>query len=86
MTITLDLPKELETELAAEAARLGVPVEQYALRLLSRERRVGDQPRTGAEVVEYWRREGLIGYRPDIRDSAAHARHLRREAEHRPRS
>lgn len=83
MTITLDLPKELEVELASEAARLGLPVEQYALRLLSRERRAGARPMTGAELVEYWRREGLIGTRPDIKDSAAHARRLRHAAEHR---
>lgn len=86
MTITLDLPKDLERELAAEAARLGVPVEQYALRLLSRQRRAADQLWTGAELVEYWRREGLIGYRPDIHDSASHARRLRRAAERRRQS
>ena len=84
MTITLDLPQELERELAHEAARLGLPVEQYALRLLSRDRGAGDLPKTGAELVDYWRREGLIGYRPDISDSASHARRLRHKAERRP--
>lgn len=85
MTITLDLPEKLERELEAEAARFGLPVEQYALRLLAKQRSGVDRPRTGAELVEYWRREGLIGYRSDIRDSASHARRLRRAAERRPR-
>ncbi len=76
MTITLDLPETLERELAAEAARLGLPVEQYALRLLSRQGAAAERPRTGAELVDYWRREGLIGYRSDIRDSASRARRL----------
>lgn len=85
MTITLDLPEKLERELAAEAARLGLPVEQYALRLLSKQGGAAERPRTGAELVEYWRREGLIGYRSDIRDSTSHARRLRRAAERRLR-
>jgi hypothetical protein len=40
-------------------------------------------PTNGAEVVAYWERHGLIGTRPDITDSLAHARVLRREAERR---
>lgn len=82
--LTLDLPQELERELAAEAARLGLPLEQYALRLLSKSAGEGDGPRNGAELVEYWRRERLVGYRSGIADSASHARSLRREAERRP--
>jgi hypothetical protein len=85
MTIKLDLPERLERELVVEAARLGLPVEQYALRLLSRESPPSAGPRSGAEVVEYWRREQLIGYRPGIEDSSAHARKIRHEAERRPR-
>ena len=85
MTIKLDLPEKLEHELAAEATRLGLPVEEYALRLLSRDTRAGDQVRSGAEVVEYWRREHLIGYRPDIQDSPSHARQIRHQAERRLR-
>jgi hypothetical protein len=83
MTITLDVPKKLERELTTEAARLGIPVEQYALRLLSGGRSGEQQPRSGAELVEYWRREGIIGSRPDIIDSVAHARQIRRDAEKR---
>jgi len=44
-----------------------------------------DEPRptTGAEVVAYWERHGLLGTRPDIKDSLEHARELRRKAERR---
>lgn len=56
-----------------------------AERLLSRQGGAVERPRSGAELVDYWRREGLIGYRSDIRDSASHARRLRRAAERRPR-
>jgi hypothetical protein len=83
MTITLDLPKRLERKLSTEAARLGIPVEQYALRLLGGQRTGKPRPSTGAELVEYWRREGLIGSRPDIADSSSHARRIRHRAERR---
>lgn len=86
MTITLELPKRLERKLSTEASRLGIPVEQYALRLLSGERARAQQLKTGAELVEYWRREGVIGSRPDITDSTSHARQIRHQAEQRLRS
>ena len=38
---------------------------------------------TGADLVAYWEREGLIGTRPDIKDSLEHARAIRRKAERR---
>lgn len=40
-------------------------------------------PKTGAEIVEYWRRHGLIGSCKDPRDSRVIARELRRKAERR---
>ena len=83
MTITLDLPEELEHRLTAEAMRLGLPVEQYALRLLGDVPNTGQQPANGAELVAFWHREGVIGSRPDIEDSQAHARRLRHRAERR---
>lgn len=55
MTITLDLRRELEEELSQEAARLGLPLAEYALRVLSSSRTpsaAGDAPLTGAELVE----------------------------------
>jgi hypothetical protein len=42
-------------------------------------------PRTGAELVAYWEREGLLGTRPDITDPVEHARALRKKAEKRER-
>ncbi|HZF10359.1 MAG TPA: hypothetical protein VFE33_16335 [Thermoanaerobaculia bacterium] len=81
MTLTLDLPKELENELTAEAARLGLPVSEYARRLLSSGRTPGASPKTGAELVAYWQREGVAGSRPEISDSQELARAIRRQAE-----
>lgn len=83
MTLTLDLPKDLEHRLTAEAMRLGLPVEQYALRLLGDVPSTGQHPANGAELVAFWRREEVIGSRPDIEDSQAHARRIRHRAERR---
>jgi hypothetical protein len=85
MSITLDLPQELESELATEATKLGVSLAEYVLRLLSTRSLVGPMPTTGAELVAYWQREGVIGTRPEIADSQAHARQIRRKAERRIR-
>jgi hypothetical protein len=38
-------------------------------------------PRTGAVLLAYWQGEGVVATRPDIADSAAHARALREQAE-----
>lgn len=35
MTLTLKIPQELERELSTEASRLGLPLSEYALRVLS---------------------------------------------------
>lgn len=86
MTLTLDLPETLERKLLAEASRRRLPIEEYALRVLSGENAGEHVPQSGAELVEYWQREGLIGSRPDILDSAAHARQVRRKAEERGRT
>jgi hypothetical protein len=86
MTLTLELPGELEADLSAEAARLGLSLPEYVLRVLSAGRLVAPAPRNGKELVAYWEREGLLGTRPDITDSAQHARDLRSRAERRSRS
>ena len=85
MTVTIDLPSDLETELVAEAARLKLPLDEYVVRLLAEGRGTGTGAATesGADLVAYWRREELIGTRPDIGDASAHARTLRAEAERR---
>lgn len=81
MSLTLELPQDLEEELKKEAAHLGLPLSDYALRVLSVGRFKREMPKTGAELVTYWQDEGLVGTRADIQDSQAHARQLRREAE-----
>jgi hypothetical protein len=83
MTITLNLPKKLEKELSAEAARMGLPLPDYVLKILSEARAATRHLQTGAEIMAYWEREGLVGYRSDVKDSAKHARKLRKQAEKR---
>ncbi|MCB1777789.1 MAG: hypothetical protein KDI50_10165 [Candidatus Competibacteraceae bacterium] len=84
MTITLDLPQELEQELITEASRRKLSLSEYALDILKSRSLNGDSlPKTGADLVAYWQRENIIGSRPDIADSQIHARYLRRQAESR---
>jgi len=85
MTLIIDLPPELESDLIAEADRLGVPLPDYILRLLASGRSVSPPPRTGAELVAYWQAEGVVGTRPEIGDSQAHARALREQGQRRTR-
>lgn len=81
MNLVLELPPELESELASEAARLGLSVSEYALRLLAGGRTSATKPQTGAELVNYWQDAGLVGTRPDIADAPGHARDLRQQSE-----
>lgn len=83
MTLTVELSRDLEKRLTTEAARLGLPLEQYALRLLGGLPESPGLPSTGADLVAYWQREGVIGSSPEIQDSRAHARALRMRAERR---
>lgn len=83
MSITLDLPEDLENELAAEAARLGLSLSEYAVRILATARPGSTGLENGAQLVDYWQSERLIGSRPDITDGQDHARRLRRRAERR---
>jgi hypothetical protein len=83
MSLVVDLPADLESALAAEAAQLHLPLPEYALRLLTVGRLPDPRPRTGAELVAYWQGEGLVGTRPDIVDAPGHARALRERAERR---
>lgn len=87
MPLTINLPQDLERELSAEAERLGVPLSEYALRVLA-EGRAGSSEESsldGAKLVAFWRSQGVIGARPEISDVQAHARGLRQSAEHRMR-
>jgi len=85
MSLLLELPSELESKLTAKAERLGLSLPEYIVRLLAEGRDPSPAPRTGADLVTYWQEEGLIGTRPEITDSPAHARVLREEAQNRTR-
>jgi hypothetical protein len=86
MSVVLNLPPELESELTAEAARLGLPLQDHILRILEAGRGVGIPPRSGADLVVYWKTEGLVGTRSEIENSQDHARNVRKAAETRSRS
>ncbi|BAS54548.1 hypothetical protein NIES2135_01970 [Leptolyngbya boryana NIES-2135] len=81
MTLNLNLPPELEHELFTEASQLNLPLTEYVLRILTARQVSENLPKTGAELVAYWQREGVINSRPDIIDSQTYARKLRVEAE-----
>ena len=83
MTLTLELPAELEKELAAAAQQVGMSLADYSLHLLATYSSPSTELKNGAELVAYWRKLGLIGSRMDIQDSQEHARQIRAKAEHR---
>ena len=85
MTLTLQIPADLEGRLSNEASQLGLPLSQYILHILSQSGRRESSPMSGAQLVAYWENEGVIGARGDIADSAQHARDVRRRAEERER-
>jgi hypothetical protein len=86
MTISLDLPLELENELSAEASQLQLPLSEYILRVLAFRPFLQNPPKTGLDLVAYWESVGVINSRPDITDSQDHARRLRDQSEHRERA
>jgi hypothetical protein len=81
VSLIIDLPPDLEAELEAEAVQLRLPLPEYVVRVIAVGRPPSPMPRTGAEVVAYWEREGLIGTRTDITDPTEHVRALREKAE-----
>jgi hypothetical protein len=95
MTLTLELTPEQEQHLEEEARRQNMDAASYAKALLFEEEAAeqlepaaaqsAEEPWSGADLVAYWEREGVIGSRPDITDSLEHARAIRRKAERRIR-
>ena len=83
MSITLDIPEGLVSELTMEASRAGLPLTDYVVTLLGTGRIAAARPKTVHELVSYWEEHGIIGSRPDISDSLAHAQEVRRQAERR---
>jgi hypothetical protein len=86
MSIHLDLPPELESQLSTEVLRLNLPFSEYILRVLSIAEVLSNPPKTGAELVAYWQSEKVINSRADITDSQVYARNLRHQAETRTRT
>lgn len=83
MPRTVELPDDLADALTDEASRLGLSLPDYAVRLLTSVRPAATAVRSGADLVAFWRAEGLVGSRPEITDSQAHARQLREQAQRR---
>ncbi len=86
MTLTLHITDELQSKLEVEARKRNLELSEYVVRLLSDGSQGADRDvQTGADLVKYWRDQGVIGSRPEIADSLAHARGLRAAAEQRER-
>ena len=88
MVRTIDVPEDVDRFLASLAEREGTSVEALTVEILRRSAseeplNLDDPPRLPADVLELWRREGVIGSRTDITDSVAHARSLRETAQRR---
>ena len=81
MSIVIDVPQQLESELFVKAGQTGQTLQEYVLNLLRSSVTSPQKPKTGAELVEYWKDEGVIGTRPEISDSQSYAHQLREEAE-----
>lgn len=84
MSRTVELPDDLAESLSNEALRQGLSLPDYTVRLLRSTHPSAALVRSGADLVAFWRSEGLIGSRPDIADSQAQARSLRDQAQLRP--
>lgn len=81
MTLVLQLTPELESLLSKDAARQGLSISEYAMQLLQKRPYEIRRQMNGADLVEYWKREGLIGTRDDITHSSDHARTIREKAQ-----
>lgn len=84
MTLTLELPPDLEARLQSESARRGLSPSECVLEVLDTTIPDAPPPSTPSELVDYWEREGVLGIwadRTDIPDSPEYARQLRHQAE-----
>ena len=63
MTISLKLPQELEEQLSMEAEQVNLSLSEYILRVLSVRKVFTNRALTGADLVNYWQKEGLINSR-----------------------
>ncbi len=84
--MTLDLPPNLQARINEGAARQSLSPEAHALEVLETATSPPPPPGSGADLVDYWEREGVLGIwadRTDIPDSPEYARELRQLAERR---
>lgn len=72
MSVTIDLPPDLEADYAAEAAAHGVPLSEYLRRLLEeRGAPPTENPRSPAERAAFWRGSaGGLAHTPLLSDEA----------------
>jgi hypothetical protein len=83
MSVVVNLPHDLEQELADEARREGLELSEYVCQLLSRHRTPSQSPMNGKELIQYWQDRELIGTRESVTDPSEHARMLRERAQRR---
>jgi hypothetical protein len=79
----VELPDDLADALTDEASRLGLSLPDYAVRLLASNCPSRVPVRSGADLVAFWKSEGLVGSRSDTVDSQSEARRLRDQAQRR---
>lgn len=84
MSLVLDLPKDLEADLKEEAELAGVSLTEFVLRILEESQKMPALPRTGHELIEYWKSHGLIGSQAQVSDTPELSRLIREEAQRRP--
>ncbi|HEV7669809.1 MAG TPA: hypothetical protein VGS22_14900 [Thermoanaerobaculia bacterium] len=85
-TASLDFARAGETVMIVEVGATVAELKQDKARSFRLEPAAKSVADTGAQLVAYWKRHGLIGTRPDIADSQTHARTVRHDAERRLRS
>jgi hypothetical protein len=56
MTVTVELPPEIEAGLAAQAAAQGISLQEYLRHVLQAQASVGRKPTTPRERAELWRK------------------------------
>jgi len=60
MTLTLDLPSDLEERLTQEADQRGLPVEEYAVAFLQKHLRPVERGEAVRSLLEKWINEGDV--------------------------
>jgi len=85
MSQSIEIPDHLAASLAHEAKKLGISVNDLAIRVLESECHPVPERKTGTQVADLWRAAGVIGSRSDIEDAQIEARSLRRQSENRGR-